>query len=58
MQQILTLHKEKIRKQNDKHRAEVQRYRERKRKEEEKQQQHTREMRKSELGAIEKKKQG
>ena len=59
MQQLLTLHKEKIRKQKDKHRAEVQRYREKKRKEEEKQQQHTREMRKRfyrELGATEKKK--
>ena len=58
--QLLTLHKEEIRNQRDKHHAEVQKYREKNRKKEEKQQQHTREMRKRfyrELGATKKKKQ-
>ncbi len=59
MQQLLTLHKEKVKKQRSKHREEVIKHKERKKKEEETQQQHTRLLRKrfyQELGAIEKKK--
>ena len=59
MQQLLTLHKERVKKQKVKHRAEVTKYRERKKKEEEKQEQHTKILRKrfyQEQGAIEKKK--
>lgn len=59
MSQLLTLHKEKVKKQKTKHIAEVKRFKEKKKKEEEQQQHHTRLLRKrfyQELGAMEKKK--
>ena len=59
MRQLLTLHKEKVKKQKVKHKAEVKKYKERKTKEVEKQQQHARLLRKrfyQEMGAAEKKK--
>lgn len=59
MQQLLTLHKEKVRKQKMKHRVEQSKYQERKRREEDKQQQHTRLLRKrfyQEMGVAEKRK--
>lgn len=59
MRQLMTLHKEKAKKQRVKHSADVQKYKEKKRKELEKQQQNTRLLRKrfyQELGAMEKRK--